>query len=102
MVGTIKYTDEQIYFILDQTVREIPRGETNQLYERVAKEFLQRYDVEVDFGVSQVRYVTERSVTIRLMGKFLIQLYSGRLFQLHCRPAHSLTLLLPTEITGHN
>ncbi|KAI0151618.1 hypothetical protein GGR57DRAFT_503885 [Xylariaceae sp. FL1272] len=59
MVGTTKYTDEQINFILDRTVREIPRGETNNVHLQAVAEFQRRYN-QPDFGLNQVRYVTER------------------------------------------
>ncbi|KAI0594781.1 hypothetical protein F4775DRAFT_605899 [Biscogniauxia sp. FL1348] len=59
MVGPTRYTDEQINFILDRTVRDVPRGETVNLHLAVARDFREAYD-EPDFGLNQVRYVTER------------------------------------------
>jgi hypothetical protein len=59
MVGTTKYTDEQIHFILDRTVRVIPRGDTAKVHDQTVRDFRRRFGNE-DFGVNQVRYVTER------------------------------------------
>ncbi|KAI1485714.1 hypothetical protein F5X96DRAFT_690000 [Biscogniauxia mediterranea] len=59
MVGPTRYTDEQINFILDRTVRDVARGETVNLHLAVAREFREAFG-EPDFGLNQVRYVTER------------------------------------------
>ncbi|KAI2638499.1 hypothetical protein GGS21DRAFT_549002 [Xylaria nigripes] len=59
MVGTTKYTEEQIHFILDRTVKVVPRGETARVHDQAVKEYRERFGDE-DFGVNQVRYVTER------------------------------------------
>ncbi|CAJ2499983.1 Uu.00g028360.m01.CDS01 [Anthostomella pinea] len=59
MVGTTKYTDEQISFILERTVRPIPRGETNNVHLQVVDDFKKKYG-KPTFGLNQVRYVTER------------------------------------------
>ncbi|KAI5918353.1 hypothetical protein F4810DRAFT_715607 [Camillea tinctor] len=59
MVGPTRYTDEQINFILDRTVRDVPRGETVNLHRAVARDFREAYK-QPDFGLNQVRYVTER------------------------------------------
>ncbi|KAI8628915.1 hypothetical protein F5Y19DRAFT_485258 [Xylariaceae sp. FL1651] len=67
MVGTTKYTDEQIHFILDKTVRQIPRGKTNDVYCDTVREFKERYGIE-EFGLNQVRYVTERYGTDPVYG----------------------------------
>ncbi|KAI1501161.1 hypothetical protein F5X99DRAFT_409305 [Biscogniauxia marginata] len=59
MVGPTRYTDEQINFILDRTVREIPRGETTNIHLEAAREYREAFGDPV-FGLNQIRYVTER------------------------------------------
>ncbi|KAI1435557.1 hypothetical protein GGR50DRAFT_317965, partial [Xylaria sp. CBS 124048] len=67
MVGTTKYTEEQINFILDRTVKIIPRGKTSEVHHRTAREYAERFG-DQDFNVNQVRYVTERYGSDALYG----------------------------------
>ncbi|KAI3322709.1 hypothetical protein HD806DRAFT_523029 [Xylariaceae sp. AK1471] len=76
MVGTTKYTDEQIHFVLDRTVRVIPRGDTNKVHDQAVKDFKKRYGVE-DFGVNQVRYITERYGSDPLYGNRWANMIKG-------------------------
>jgi len=67
MTGTTKYTNEQINFILERTVREIARGDTNRVHAQTVEEFKKKFGVE-DFGPNQVRYVTDRYGTDPIYG----------------------------------
>ncbi|KAI1821275.1 hypothetical protein F4861DRAFT_551961 [Xylaria intraflava] len=77
MVGTTKYTEEQIHFILDRTVKIIPRGETSRLHDQVVEEYKERFGVE-DFGANQVRYVTERYGTDPVYGNRWANIVKGQ------------------------
>ncbi|KAI1334373.1 hypothetical protein F5Y15DRAFT_420902 [Xylariaceae sp. FL0016] len=59
MVGTTKYSEEQINFILDRTIRPINRGDTIPVYLQTAQDFKDEFGI-TEFGLNQVRYVTER------------------------------------------
>ncbi|KAI1811771.1 hypothetical protein GGS20DRAFT_588205 [Poronia punctata] len=77
MTGTTKYTPEQIHFILDRTVREIPRGDTTRIHAQAVEDFRKAFGVE-DFGLNQVRYVTDRYGTDPEYGNRAANLVRGR------------------------
>lgn len=59
MANNKEYTPEQINFILDRTVKLLPREKAVDLFAETAQDFRQEYGVE-DFGVREAQFVTDR------------------------------------------